>query len=447
MTILRELPPTNPLDLSDLSSEQLTTLTQLNQGQLHQIHMESPQVQAVNALPPTLGSPCNFQALANLQETPLFVQDSQEDPKLGVPPTYFLVSHQYLSHQLPHGFHSGVINTPFHDPPYTPLYPDLPQRNLSSPNMVKPPLLIEKRPLPLDMFQRLKANHILRFQSDLPENRNKTFQVLSLCEILTPLLGEMGCIKHFSTLISAILPSLCVWNQSSLPLISSMNLETNDLDCISDTNCCYHQLEDALVFENTDFTPTIYQDHSHIAPEEEYLPSPHFPYGWSAAAEDYCLDNKCHPDCLHPQGRSIVETNFVEDSLADPEGQGVLDDHISIIHNNSSGKQLQWLLSSTTPIIDDVNQRASLTSLYAKVHKQGGNIYHSKKGLRITVPEEKWINWTNLSSDSQDEFTQVAWAQMTQFDKEAMMFALSKGKLGNNPIYINFVDSAEHNNY
>jgi hypothetical protein len=45
-----------------------------------------------------------------------------------------------------------------------------------------------------------------------------------------------------------------------------------------------------------------------------------------------------------------------------------------------------------------------------------------------------------FSPTSQDEFTQVTWAQMMQFNKEAMMFTLSKGKLGNKPMYIDFND-------
>jgi hypothetical protein len=50
-----------------------------------------------------------------------------------------------------------------------------------------------------------------------------------------------------------------------------------------------------------------------------------------------------------------------------------------------------------------------------------------------------------FSPTSQEEFTQVAWAQMMQFNKEAMMFALSKGKLGNKPAYIDFDDQNPQN--
>ena len=72
---------------------------------------------------------------------------------------------------------------------------------------------------------------------------------------------------------------------------------------------------------------------------------------------------------------------------------------------------------------------------------------HSTGGLRITIPEENWINWRSYSPTSQQKFTRVAWAQLTQFDKLAFMTSLHGGKLDGIPIYFNFEDDATHDKF
>jgi len=52
-----------------------------------------------------------------------------------------------------------------------------------------------------------------------------------------------------------------------------------------------------------------------------------------------------------------------------------------------------------------------------------------------------------MSLDSHSDFTQVTWAQMTQFDQVAMMYVLSKGQLGNKTIYLDFSNDAKHNEF
>ncbi len=42
---------------------------------------------------------------------------------------------------------------------------------------------------------------------------------------------------------------------------------------------------------------------------------------------------------------------------------------------------------------------------------------------------------------------QVAWAQLTQFDKLALMHGLTEGKLDDRPIYLDFDDNAKHDKF
>jgi len=92
-------------------------------------------------------------------------------------------------------------------------------------------------------------------------------------------------------------------------------------------------------------------------------------------------------------------------------------------------------------------EHVDLTTLYSQINEQGGQIFHTKKGLCITIPEEKWINWRTFSPTSQRKFTQVAWAQLTQFDKTALMTGLKQGKLDELSVYFNFDNDAKHDQF
>ena len=115
---------------------------------------------------------------------------------------------------------------------------------------------------------------------------------------------------------------------------------------------------------------------------------------------------------------------------------------LTLVVDNFNGFKVPWF-----PHPNDLELHHKLTRIYDNVDQLQGLIYHSKKGLRITIPEDKWINWKNTSPSSQEQFTWVAWCQMTQFDKEAMMTGLIDGKLGDKPIYINFNNQAKHNSH
>ena len=79
-----------------------------------------------------------------------------------------------------------------------------------------------------------------------------------------------------------------------------------------------------------------------------------------------------------------------------------------------------------------------------QVNNQKGHIFHTKKGLCITIPKERWINWKMQTPSSQKDFTRVAWAQLTQFDQEALMASLKVGKIGAKTIYLDFDNEAKH---
>ena len=64
------------------------------------------------------------------------------------------------------------------------------------------------------------------------------------------------------------------------------------------------------------------------------------------------------------------------------------------------------------PTTDDMELHHKLTRIYDDVNQLHRLIYHLEKGLCVTIPENKWINWKNTSPSSQEQFTQVAWCQM-----------------------------------
>ena len=202
--------------------------------------------------------------------------------------------------------------------------------------------------------------------------------------------------------------------------------------------------------------PLIYHNEARLSATDHSLSiedSIAFPYGWSFAIEDYCHDYNYHPHCHYPNLRNVIEERFADWAInsqnkdQSESRMDMLDEHISTLYPNTSGRQFQWLQSSTVSTNDDMELRHKLVRIYDDVDQLHGSIYHSRKGLRITIPEDKWINWKNTSPKSQEQFTRVAWCQMTQFDKEAMMTGLIDGKLGNKPIYINFDNQAKHDPY
>ena len=111
------------------------------------------------------------------------------------------------------------------------------------------------------------------------------------------------------------------------------------------------------------------------------------------------------------------------------------------------GFNLQWLLSSPTLVEDDVCDCLKLTWLYSQINNQDSCVFHTKKGLRIIIPEMKWVDWKIHSPSSQKDFTHVAWAQLTQFNKTALMAGLQEGKIGCKTVYLDFDNMAEHHKF
>jgi hypothetical protein len=436
-------PPDPPLLLP---LETLPELTLVKQGPIQKPIMEPSQVQSVNNITPPPSPdyphPSQTSEVKDPQGLSILTESTREEAAKPVPPQYFQVSDQYPS-STPHGYteslsclkESRPLSSPFSLTPLSPPHRMSP-KPLSAPH-TEPE---DKQP------ERLQADQLLHLILHHRKYAKESISACPSCEKPTPSSHLMACTGCHWTLISRIYPSPYVWNPPILlPTYPIVRIH-NRLLCISDTDSPY-KTQDALIFEQEGHPTLIYHDHSHFNRVQEYPASTTHPYGWSAAAEEYCISSGYHPNCLNPDALSIVEAEFIQESLQSPERRETLDDHISVIHSHTSGEQLQWLSSSPTPMTDNYHQRIMLTELYAKIRKHEGKIYHSKKGLRITVPEEKWINWRTFSPDSQKEFTQVAWAQMTQFDKEAMMTALSQGKLGEKPIYINFGQEAKHDDY
>jgi hypothetical protein len=244
---------------------------------------------------------------------------------------------------------------------------------------------------------------------------------------------------HYGWNLPARSPSSLIFPTLPIPASSSNSYSGNSI-------FSYHY-EGILIRKGQ--SESFYRDQSHIPPRRSDPNSGtiDYPYGWTTGIEQFCQNSGHHPDCTDPIRRAFIEREFIASTIHDPSKLGILDDYVQVIYNNYSGRNLQWLASSPNPMYDNIRQRAALSGLYADVDNQDGQVLHTKNGLRIIIPEERWINWKKSSPRSQDEFTRVAWAQMTQFDKIALMTSLRDGKLGNDDIYIDFSDDSQHDRF
>jgi len=253
------------------------------------------------------------------------------------------------------------------------------------------------------------------------------------------------------TLISAMYPSRYGWNLPDLSITSPIILtrETPASESHSSTEPYqYVQLNDGITIGGPD-SLQVYWDKSHFPPHVQgfqYDPVT-YPYGWSDGIESFCKIGRYHPLCTEPHSRTHIERDFLSYAIREPGLFKVLDEYLNIVYSNAIGKSFQWLQSSPTPVADNPLQRAALSNLYSQVDRQQGQVLHSKNGLRIIIPDEKWINWRTFSPTSQEEFTRVAWAQLTQFDKTAFMTCLSNGKLDGISTFIDFTDDATHDQF
>jgi hypothetical protein len=158
-------------------------------------------------------------------------------------------------------------------------------------------------------------------------------------------------------------------------------------------------------------SPKVYHNKSYIPPHVQgfQYDLATYPYGWSSGIESFRkINNNNYSDCTDPYIRAHVERDFVAYSIGEPSLFESLDKYLNIVYSNAIGKSYQWLKSSLDPVVDNPRQRSTLSRLHAQVNRQQGQVLHSKNGLRIVIPKEKWINWKTFSPTSRREFTCVA---------------------------------------
>jgi len=170
-----------------------------------------------------------------------------------------------------------------------------------------------------------------------------------------------------------------------------------------------------------------------------------YPYGWTADIAKYSHWLGLNPIDIN-QHTEIKEA-FIYSTIYNPCVGTILNWYAKTIYANTNSHHLKWLASQSTIKVDDIKQCQGLTGLYRKIDKLSGQDFHTQKGLHITVPEQKWINWKTMSPNSHSDFTQITWVQMNQFDQVTMMYALCKGQLGNKTIYLNFSKDAKHDDF
>jgi len=273
----------------------------------------------------------------------------------------------------------------------------------------------------------------------------------ALCETLMSCLPWTEYIGLAMTLTSMMYPFHYGWNRLAESLESLSTRETLSWLSISSfptETYYYEQFKDGIIIRKDD-SYHVYQNQAYIPPRIHSMTGqyPDYPYRWTSGIEDYCVTSGHHPACTSYIGCGFIEREFIAQAVGDPTKFGILDEYLNVIYMNGGGRNLQWLCSSTTPVGDNIMERVDLTTLYSQVDEQGGQIFHTKKGLHITIPEEKWINWRTFSPTSQKKFMRVAWAQLTQFDKTALMTGLKEGKLDELSVYFDFDDNAKHDQF
>ena len=252
-----------------------------------------------------------------------------------------------------------------------------------------------------------------------------------------------------STLISATYPLHYRWN---LPVTSPIS-RTTPIPLIPASRYTsrietyyYSQFNDGVIVHK-DHTDHTYNDKSYLPTRYQGNEPTDYPFGWTTGIEAYCHDNGYHPECTDPIRCTFIEREFIAHTINDPGSLETLNDYLCVIYSNTVRHNLQWLFSSPTLVEDNVREHLTLTKLYSQVDHQNSRVFHTQKGLRIIIPEERWNNWQTFSPSSQKEFTRVAWAQLTQFDKHALMASLQDGKLDDITLYFDFDDDAKHNRF
>jgi len=172
-----------------------------------------------------------------------------------------------------------------------------------------------------------------------------------------------------------------------------------------------------------------------------------YPYGWTTNITKYSHQQGLNLNSIDQHQHTGIKESFIHSNIYDPHASATFNWYVKTIHANTNRHHLKWLASQTTIKADDIEKCQGLIGLYHKIDKLGRWVFHTQKGLHITVPDQKWVKWKTMSPDSHSDFTQVTWAQMTQFNQVAMMYALSKGQLRNKTIYLAFDNNAKHNKF
>jgi len=194
--------------------------------------------------------------------------------------------------------------------------------------------------------------------------------------------------------------------------------------------------------------PTFY--HTLPGTDSTYKNPNIYPYGWTANIAKYSCQQGLNPISINQHQYAGIKESFIHSNIYDPCASTTFDWYVKTIHANTNRHHHKWLASQTTIKVDDIEKCQGLTGLYHlyhKIDKLGRQVFPTQKGLCITVPDQKWVDWKTMSPNSHSNFTQVAWVQMTQFDQVARMYALSKGQLRNKTIYLNFNNNAKHDEF
>lgn len=313
---------------------------------------------------------------------------------------------------------------------------------------------------PLDRFETASIAHDLNVTDSqgririsdpfnptiLHQQRGTAYVALCALPISTPQIAMA------LTLISATYPYHYGWNHHVTSPISHSTLIPPipvSRSILLTEPLSYSKFDDGLITYKGD-RHQIYNDKSYFPHyTDDYRGQPlDYPFGWTKGIEEFCQENQHHPDCLNPLRRAFVEREFVAYTIGSAERFELLDSYLQTIYSNILGSTLQWFKSSPIPVQDNIQERVDLANLYSQVDQQGGRIYHTTKGLRITIPDERWKNWKMLTPISQSNFTRVAWAQLTQFDKMALMTGIKEGKLDDKiSVYFDFDSDAKHDQF
>ena len=125
----------------------------------------------------------------------------------------------------------------------------------------------------------------------------------SLCATLNPLPISAPSINLALTLILARYPSHYGWNHpncSHTSLTTLMMQTPASKSTLPTEDYQYEWNYEGIIITGSNGSHWAYQDQSFIlTPRPTYM-NDHYPYGWSAGIEDFCIANGHHPDCANP---------------------------------------------------------------------------------------------------------------------------------------------------